>query len=222
MQEFGANGRVEAVGPLLDHPQAEMNVPEQAALVGGTERRAAPELAHPSDVVQERCREDDVRTEPLVQLGRLAHQRGHTHRVLEQAARVRVMGLRRRQLPERLAQLRVGRERTDDGRQARMGDLARQELEKPVELVGISAQPGGESRGVVVRRLDRADLELKPVVETLDPPEHTDGVAFGKRPSSSSTSFQIRPSIRPVGSTSSSANRERPSASSGAASVATA
>ena len=90
------------------------------------------------------------------------------------------MGLRRRQLPERLAQLRVGRERADDGRQPRMGDLARQELEKPVELVGVSAQPGRESRGVVVGRLDRADLELKPVVEALDPPEHADGVAFGE------------------------------------------
>ena len=157
-----------------------MDVAEQAALVGGPERRAAPELAHPPDVVQERSREDDVRAEPLVQLRRLAHERGHADGVLEQAARVRVMRLRRRQLAKRLPQRRVGRERADDRGQPRMGDLARQELEEPVELVGIAPQPRGEAGGIVVGGLDRADLELEPVVEALDAPEHAHGVALGE------------------------------------------
>jgi uncharacterized protein (DUF1015 family) len=180
VQELGTDRRFEAVRALLDHPQAEMDVPEQTALVGGPERRAAPELAHPPDIVQERSREDDVRAEALVQLRRLAHERGHADRVLEQAARVRVVRLRRRQLAEPLPQRRVGREPADDRCQPRVGDLTREELEKALELVGVPAQLRRKARGVVVGGLDRADLELKPVVEALHPPEHADGVALGE------------------------------------------
>ena len=61
------------------------------------------------------------------------------------------------------------------------------------------------SAGSASGALDGADLELEPVGETLDAAEHAHRVASAKRPSSSSTSFQIRASIRPVGSTSSSA-----------------
>jgi hypothetical protein len=60
VEELRANGRVEAVGPLFDHPQAEMDVAEQAALVGGPERRAASELANTPDVVQERGRKHEI------------------------------------------------------------------------------------------------------------------------------------------------------------------
>ena len=61
-----------------------------------------------------------------------------------------------------------------------MGDLAGQELEEPVELVGVAPQPRRQPRGIGVGRLDRADLELQPVVEALDPAEHAHRVALGE------------------------------------------
>ena len=68
VQQLSANRGIEPVGTLLDHPQAEVDMAEQPALLGGPERRSAPELAHPPHVVQKRGREDEVGAEPLVQL----------------------------------------------------------------------------------------------------------------------------------------------------------
>ena len=61
-----------------------------------------------------------------------------------------------------------------------MRDLAGEELEEAVELVGVAAQPRREPGRVGVRGLDRADLELQPVVEALDAAEHAHGVALGE------------------------------------------
>jgi uncharacterized protein (DUF1015 family) len=115
-----------------------------------------------------------------MQLCRLAHERGHADRVLEQAPRIRVVRLRRRQLSERPPQRGVGGERSDHGGKAWMRDLARQELEEPVQLVGVTTQPRCQSRRIGVGRLDRADLELEPVVKALDPAEHADCIALGE------------------------------------------
>ena len=63
-----------------------------------------------------------------------------------------------------------------------MGELGRQELEEAVQLVRVASQPRRQPRRIRVGRLDRADLELEPVVEALDPAEHADGVALGEAP----------------------------------------
>ena len=78
-----------------------MDMAEQAALVGRPERRAAPELPDPADVVEQRRGEQQVGAQPRVQLRGLARQRRHADRVLEQAARVGVVRLGGRQLPQR-------------------------------------------------------------------------------------------------------------------------
>ena len=125
MQQLGAHVRVERLGPLLDEPQAEMDVAEQPALLGRPEGRAAPELADASDVVQERRGEQQIGAEPRVELRRLARQRRDADGVLEQAARVGVMRLGGGQLPQRLPDLCVAEEAPDDRSQAGMRQLRR-------------------------------------------------------------------------------------------------
>ena len=54
VEELREDGRVEVAGALLEHPQAEVHVAEEPALLGRPERRATAELADAPDVVQER------------------------------------------------------------------------------------------------------------------------------------------------------------------------
>jgi len=57
MQELGENRGLEILRALLDHPEAEMDVAEQAALFGLPECRAASKLAYAADVVEQSCSE---------------------------------------------------------------------------------------------------------------------------------------------------------------------
>ena len=125
MQQLGAHLRVERLGPLLDEPQAEVDVAEQAALLGRPEGRAAAQLADAPDVVQQRRGEQQIGAQPRVELRGLARQRRDADRVLEQAARVGVMRLGGRQLPQRLPDLAVAEEAPDDRSQAGMRQLRR-------------------------------------------------------------------------------------------------
>ena len=61
-----------------------------------------------------------------------------------------------------------------------MRELAGEELEEAVQLVRVAAHPRREAGRILVGGLDRADLELQPVVEALDAPEHAHGVALGE------------------------------------------
>ena len=64
-----------------------------------------------------------------------------------------------------------------------MRDLAGEELEESVELVGVAAQRGRElGRVQSLGRLERADLELELVAEAVDPAEDAHGVALGEAP----------------------------------------
>jgi hypothetical protein len=98
--------------------------------------------------------------------------------VLQQAARVAVvpLGARRGQRPEGAAHGRVPEDRPDQRRQAGMGELRGEELQEALELVGIAPERGRERRGILLGRLDRADVELQPVPELLDAPEHPHGI----------------------------------------------
>jgi hypothetical protein len=86
MQQFGARIRLNPAAPLLDHAQAEVDVPEEAAFVGLPERGARGQLGHAADVVEERRGKQKVATQSRMQLGRLTTDRRHAHGVLEQAA----------------------------------------------------------------------------------------------------------------------------------------
>ena len=62
-----------------------------------------------------------------------------------------------------------------------MGDLAGEEVEEAVELVGVAAHGRRQLRRIAVRRrLDRAHLHLQPAAEPLHAAEHAHGVALGE------------------------------------------
>ncbi len=154
---------------------------EKAPFVRLTERRARAELADPAEVVQECRGEDDVVAKPWMELCRLPAERGDADRVLEQTSRISVVtvGGGGRQRAERFPDVGIANERVHDRGDARVRDLGDEELEESVELVRIPAQGGGECGRIgVLRRLDRAHLDLEPAAEALDAAEHPNGVAL--------------------------------------------
>jgi len=86
--------RLDIMCPLFDHSQPEMDVAEEATLVGLTERRPGSEFADPTHVVEERGRKDDVVAQSRVELRRLAGECRDAHGVLEEATRVSVVPVR--------------------------------------------------------------------------------------------------------------------------------
>ena len=207
MEQLGARALSSVAARSSIDPQPEMDVSEQASLLRRLEAGAGLELERPADVVEQRGGEEEVGAQARVELHQLAADRGHADRVLQQSARVDVVALRRgRQGAKRSRRVARPRGRRDRRLAARVRDLAGEEVEEALQLVGIAAQRGRQlDRVGVLGRLDRAHVELKLVAEALDPAEHAHGVAFAEPPSSRSTSCQTRPSIRPLGSTSSSA-----------------
>lgn len=110
--------------------------------------------------------------------GDLAAERGDSDRVLEQAARVAVVTVGdRRKRPQAPAQVPVLEEAADERMEPPVGQLAREELEKAVELVEVPPCLGNERDRVLARLLEGANLELQPVTEALHAPEHADGCA---------------------------------------------
>ena len=181
VQQLGESRRIEVASALLDHPQAEMDVAEQAPFVRRPEGRPWPELADPADVVQERGGEHDVVTQPRMELSRLSAERGHAHRMLEEATCIAVMTVGRggRQRAERLPDVGVANERVDDCGEACVRDLGGEELEESLELVCIPTQGRGQRGRIrVLRSLDRSHLDLEPAAEAFDAPEHANGVAL--------------------------------------------
>ena len=157
---------------------------EQAPLLGLPERRAAPELDGAPDVVEERRGEEEVVAQARVELRRLAAERRDADRVLEQAARRSRGGRPRRRREARGTRPAApSSARTSATTAARPGvrDLAGEEVEEAVELVGVAAHRRRQLRRVGVRcRLDRPHLHLEPAAEPLDASEHAHGVALGE------------------------------------------
>ena len=201
---------VRPCGALVDQPEPELDVTEQPALVGRRVNAGpAAELEHAADVVDERRGEQQVGSQPRMQLRGLAAERRHADRVLEQPARVGVVVVRRRRVRAR------GRDRRARPAPSRSGpgcdDVRDEELEEAGELVGVAAEPSasatpGSTSAVSSERTSSCRRSRKrstrPSTRTASPSP--------KRPSSSSTSLQTRASIFPVGSTSSSARYEAP------------
>ena len=75
-------------------PQAEVDVAEQAALLGDLEPRPGLQLARSADVVEQRRAEQEVGAQPRMKLHELPADRRDADHVLEQPAGVDVMRLR--------------------------------------------------------------------------------------------------------------------------------
>ncbi len=181
VQQLGENRRVELSRPLLDHPQPEMDMPEEAPFLGLAKRGTTSELANAADIVQERRAEQEIGPEPGMELRGLAAERRDADRVLEETTCVAVMpvgaGCGKRSHPR--ADLGVPHERGDDRGEPRMADLVGEELEEAVELVRVATERGGEvGRIGVVHRLDGPDLHLQPPAEPLDASEDAHRVAL--------------------------------------------
>jgi hypothetical protein len=61
MQELRARLRAQPVAPLLDDAETEVDVAEEASHLGRSKARAGPQLRCSADVVQQRCRDEEVR-----------------------------------------------------------------------------------------------------------------------------------------------------------------
>ena len=205
---------VQARRPLLDQAQPEMDVAEQAPLLGLAEGRAAPELDRAADVVQERRGEQEVAAQPWMQLRRLATQRRDADRVLEQPAGVAVVtvgagggkGAERR--PDRRRRRgcpRPGR-RGPGARSRRRGSRGSRRARRRRDASPASGRRDRSRAPTSTARTCTCSLppnrSTRPSTRTASP--------SAKRPSSSSTSSQTRASIRPLASTSSSARYGRP------------
>ena len=111
-------------------------MPEQPSLGRLGVRRGRPELLRPADVVEQRRGAEQIAAQTRMELGELAADRRHADRVLEQAARVRVVPVdRRRELSERLPNRLVSDDRAHGRLQPGVGDLAGEEVEEALELV---------------------------------------------------------------------------------------
>jgi hypothetical protein len=181
VQDLREDAVVEAASPFLDEPQAEVDVAEQLAFVGREKERPAVELANAPGVVQQRGCEKDVRSEPRMQLRRVAAERRDCHGVLDEAAGIGVVRLGSRgQRAQTGAEVGVADERPDETAEAGMRDLAGEKLEEAVELLDVSARLRGERRRICLGRLESPHLELESIPEALDAPEHPDRVTLAE------------------------------------------
>ena len=185
-----------------------MDVAEEPSLGGRQEERPAVELAVRPTSCRSAAASEEVGAEARVELRGLPAERGHGDGVLEQAAGPGVV--RRRASPGGRGAARGSRRRRrtrpTSVPQARVGDLGGEELEEAVQLVEVPAtpreraSPGSSSAGSSDRTSSWSrsrNRSTRPSTRTASPSP--------KRWSSSSTSSQTRASIRPLGSTSSSA-----------------
>ena len=93
VDDLREHGSLEPAGMRLDQPNAELDVAEQASLLGRPERGTAAELQRPAGVVEQGSGKDEVPAETRMYLGGLAAERGDGDGVLEESAGVRVMRL---------------------------------------------------------------------------------------------------------------------------------
>ena len=120
-------------------------------------------------------------SQPLVQLRRLAGERGDADGVLEEPSGVAVVSVGSScwKGSKREPDVVVAHERADDARQALVRDLGREELEEAVEFVPIPSERRRQSCRIgVVGGLHRPDLDLQSSTESLNSAEHVYGVAL--------------------------------------------
>ena len=158
-----------------------MDVAEELALFRGKEKRAAIELAHAAEVVEERGRDEEIRAQPRMHLCNVPADGGDGDRVLEQPAGIGVVGVRRgRQRSQSGAKVRILDEPAHEHVQLGMGDLAGEELEEPVELLDVAPGLRDKRRRIGLGGFEGPYLELEAVAEALHPPQHVHRVALAE------------------------------------------
>ena len=181
VQELGADSGLERRGALLDQAQPQMDVTEEAALLGRLEDGPARQLGGAADVVEERRGEEEVGAQPGMELRDLAADRRDADRVLEQPARVAVVAVDGRgQCAEPTAQ-RVVADEAPDGRASGPAceiSPARNSRKPSSSSPSRRRRRCERLRIEILDRLERADLELQPVAEAVDPAEHAHRVAL--------------------------------------------
>jgi len=179
VEQLGSLARGQAFRVLFDQPQPEVDVAQQAAFVGGCERRPARKLERPSNVVDERSGEEQLGAQARMKLRRLTAERRHADRVLQQSAGIGVVILGRRRIDREVGVCERSRH---GGGEPRMRNLGDQELQKALQLLGITPHRRRQARGIDIGRLERAHIELEPVAEALDSPQHTHCIALTEAP----------------------------------------
>ena len=184
VQELGENRRVEIARALLDQPQPEMDMPEQAPFLGLAKSGATSELANAADVVQERGAEQEVGPEPGMELRGLAAERRDA-RPCARGDHLRSRGARRRRLREALSSPSGSpRSRTNEPTTEASPGWAissARNSKKPSSSSASRRSVGRELGGIgVVHRLDRPHLHLQPPAEALDASQDAHRVAFAE------------------------------------------
>jgi Protein of unknown function (DUF1015) len=112
-----------------------------------------------------------------VELGDVAAHGRHGDRMLEETARVGMVGVRGGgQRAEPGAKVGIADEALEQRLQLAVRDLGGEELEEAFELLQVAAGIGHEARRVGFGRLEHPHLELQAVAETLDAAEHVNGI----------------------------------------------
>ena len=179
VEELGAHLGLEAGSALVDQPHAQVDMAEEGTLDRRPVERAAVELDRSARVVEDRSGDEEVPPKAAVELGCLAAEGRDGDGVLEEPARVAVVGVGcRGEVAEARAERRVVDEPGDDRLQPGVRELAGEELEEAVQLVEVAPRLGNELRRLDGRGLDGADVQLKAVPEALDAGEDAHRVAF--------------------------------------------
>ena len=180
VNKLGLNVVIKQVAAeAVDDAHSQVHVPEQLTLARGRKTGRTFEFGGSSDVVKERGGDEQFAPKAGVKLAEIATYGGHGHRVLEQAARVSVVAPGRgREASIGDPQPLVVEKSQQYGVQSSMTYLGCQEFKETVEFAKLPAS-AREQRGRinVVRRLDRADIELESLPVSLDPAKHSDRVA---------------------------------------------
>ncbi len=142
-----------------DDLRADREVAEHPALLGEPELRAVGVLARPADVVDDRRRHQQVGVEAGMKRAGLEHERRDGDRVLEQAPEVGVMGRAGAGRTAKVGGQRTGEDDPGDRvAQWSVVDLAREVLEKAVELLDRPIGGGQELLGLVAAGLEAARI----------------------------------------------------------------
>ena len=177
VQELGERVAVEPGGALLDQPQPEVDVAEQAPFLGRREK-TGPGSARASGRRRAGARpRAGGRRAAADGAGRSRGKRRHADGVLEQSAGVGVVGLGR-------AGTRAGSPRRralrDVRREPGMRRPRRRGTRGILELLGVAAQRGVSAGRIDVAPPRASGLELEAVAEALDASEHAHRVPLAE------------------------------------------
>ena len=168
--------RVEAARPFGHELLAEHEMTDQRPGLALRDLRPELELEGLAGVVQDRRAREQIAVEPGMEHAGLCREGGHRDGVLDQPAQVGVVaGARAGRLAKGRAKGLVAQEAVEQRAQMRVVHLAREMLEKALQLVHVPVGHGQELRGiraVCLRAPYRLQVHLELVAKALHPALH--------------------------------------------------